>query len=33
MAVNKRIIKKANHGRRPCAGRKRRMTKNIKTPR
>lgn len=33
MAVNNRIIKKANHGRRPCCGKKRRQRKNIKTPR
>lgn len=33
MAVNNRKIKKANHGRRPCMGRKNRQRKNIRTPR
>jgi hypothetical protein len=33
MAHNKRKLKKANHGRRPCMGRARREKKNIKTPR
>lgn len=33
MSVNKRLIKKANHGKRPCCGKVRRATKNIKTPR
>jgi len=33
MAVNKRPIKKANHGKRPCRGNVRRRRKNIKTPR
>lgn len=33
MAVNKRHIKKANHGKRPCCGKVRRKTRNIKTPR
>jgi hypothetical protein len=33
MAVNRRRIKKANHGKRPCRGRVRRGRKNIRTPR
>jgi hypothetical protein len=33
MAVNKRFIKKANHGKRPCRGNAARRVKNIKTPR
>jgi hypothetical protein len=33
MAVNKRPIKKANHGRRPCCGKVRRARTRIKTPR
>jgi len=32
MAVNKRLVKKANHGKRPCSP-KRQKTKRIKTPR
>jgi hypothetical protein len=33
MAVNNRRITKSNKGRRPCAGKNRRKTKNIRTPR
>jgi hypothetical protein len=32
MAVNRRLVKKANHGKRPCSNR-RQQTKRIKTPR
>jgi hypothetical protein len=33
MAANNRHIKKANHGKRPCCGKKNRWKKNIRTPR
>ena len=33
MSVNKRFIKKASHGKRPCRGNARRRKTNIKTPR
>ncbi len=33
MAVNRRLLKKANHGKRPCSGHYSRAKKRITTPR